>query len=718
MTHDERGLAQVCLHYLLSARAVDRDAWLHVGMALHSVSGDLLDDWIEFSRHSDKFKEGECERQWKGFKRRGGLGMGSLVKWAQVDGGQRFDQAHAQWKAEHRSDLFITKQGLNLTAVERELTVSEDETRGSALVRGDSHASVHKAIVSLGLGKPSVMYNYHDAQQQLIMVVARFERPGGKTFRPFCLSENSWRVGDPPGLLPLYRLPALLDATHVYVYVCEGEKAADAACSLGLTATCSAHGAASAAKTDWSPLAGKDVVILPDHDDAGERYAEAVIDQLLALDPSPTIRVVDLVGLADGQDIVEYVAAQSDQQPQEIAAAIARQAANSPLRTRSRDLAGERPVLIRLDSVHSQPVDWLWENFIPRGKITAIAGDPATGKSLITNDLAARVTTGVGFPDGSVAILGPSNVLFLSAEDGVADTIKPRLEAAGADVSRVTVLDGVSGGGQPHDASFMLSEHMERLCDAIEVTGAKLVIIDPLNAHLGGVDAHRDADIRGVLKPLAALAERLGVAIVLVAHLNKSNGTKAMYRVMGSLGVVAAARLAFLVIRDPQDPKRRLMCMVKCNIAAEPPTLAYTITGVAVGAIESVAKLLWERDPIDLTADQLLSLEVDGPSEQEEERQDCAAWLGQLLHRWGALPVKLIQHEASELWSHSQLQRAMRRIKAKHQRVGFGEGSMVYWCHPGQSPPRAIPKHHSDLQLAASADVASEPIDDIGELPL
>jgi hypothetical protein len=166
-------------------------------------------------------------------------------------------------------------------------------------------------VLSRTVGMPAVAaWLYHSADGNEVLRVVRFEAGGHKTFRPISTTEGGWKIGDPVGELPLYRLPELADDGPVFVT--EGEKAAEAVRSLGFVATTSAHGAKSPQKTDWSPLAGRDVIILPDNDDAGGAYAEEVSLLLGQLSPPSQVRIVELPDLPEHGDIVEFVAAQSD----------------------------------------------------------------------------------------------------------------------------------------------------------------------------------------------------------------------------------------------------------------------------------------------------------------------------------------------------------------------------------------------------------------------
>lgn len=240
---------------------------------------------------------------------------------------------------------------------------------------------------------------------------------------------------------------------------------------------------------------------------------------------------------------------------------------------------GEREaVLLRMSEVQAEKVSWLWASRLPLGKLSLIVGDPAVGKSFLTCALAAAVSRGAPWPDGSGrAPLG--SVVMLNAEDGTADTIKPRLESAGADCSRVFVLDAVRAAddkGRFIEVGFTLAD-VAALELAIKQAGdCKLVVIDPVSAYMGGTDSHVNADVRGLLKPLSDLAQKHGVAVVLVSHLNKS-AAQAMYRTTGSLAFIAASRAAWCCVADKDDPARRMLLALKNNLAPDPGGLGYMI---------------------------------------------------------------------------------------------------------------------------------------------
>lgn len=301
-------------------------------------------------------------------------------------------------------------------------------------------------------------------------------------------------------------------------------------------------------------------------------------------------------------------------------------------------------VVVKLSSVTPIEVQWLWFGRIALGKVTLIIGDPGLGKSFITLYMAAKVSVGGDWPDGAPVPLG--TVVLLSAEDDLADTIRPRLDAAGADCDRIDALTTIRlADGKL--ASFSLEHDLPRLEAAIRNRpDCKLVVIDPISAYMGDTDSHNNTEVRGLLAPLADLAMRTGVAVVLVSHLNKNTNTTAIYRTMGSLAFVAAARAAWAVVRDKSDIMRRLFLQVKNNLSVAMQGLAYRI-------IDGVC--CFEAEPVSITVDQAMAPPRKSSSAEDKARE----WLIGLLSD-GPLSVKEVSDEAKAAgisWS------AIRRIK-------------------------------------------------------
>jgi hypothetical protein len=261
---------------------------------------------------------------------------------------------------------------------------------------------------------------------------------------------------------------------------------------------------------------------------------------------------------------------------------------------------------VRASDVVPQPVRWLWPGRIARGKVTLLAGDPGVGKSQLALAIAAIVTTGDEFPVEGSAKLG--SVIIVSAEDAAEDTIRPRLEAAGADLDRCHILRE-SGGG------FSLADDLPRLETALAaIEDVALVIIDPISAYLGAVNSHNNAQVRGLLGPLADLATRCGAAVLAISHLSKSVEGEAISRVSGSIGFVAAARAAYFVARDPDDGERRLLLPLKNNLGVDSTGYAYRVEPVTLPSGIETSRVVWEPDPVTKSADELPRARVNGDS--------------------------------------------------------------------------------------------------------
>lgn len=264
----------------------------------------------------------------------------------------------------------------------------------------------------------------------------------------------------------------------------------------------------------------------------------------------------------------------------------------------------------QMDAVQSKPIQWLWPGRIACGKVTLIAGDPGLGKSQLTASLAGIVTTGGRWPvDGAKSPQGA--VIFLSAEDDAADTIKPRLEAVGADLSRCIVVDAVvdsDEAGTIRERSFSVKNDLARL-DAVmrEVPDVRLIVIDPITAYMGGVDSHKTSDVREFMSPLVMFAEKHRVAILGISHLNKSNTQDALQRVNGSLAIVAAARAAFIALKDKNNPARRLLLPLKNNLAKDIGGFAFAIADVTLDNGIETSRIVWEDAPVNMTADEAMN---------------------------------------------------------------------------------------------------------------
>ncbi len=221
--------------------------------------------------------------------------------------------------------------------------------------------------------------------------------------------------------------------------------------------------------------------------------------------------------------------------------------------------------MIRMSDIQAQEVQWLWYPYIPSGKITIMQGDPGEGKTFLILGITSYLTRGEALFHSSP--LSPANVIYQTAEDGLADTIKPRLMSLGADCRRVLVID---------ESENPLSFCDQRIKRAIVKTKAKLLILDPLQAYLGAdVDMHRANELRPVFSRLGNVAEETGCAIVIIGHMNKA-GTKSTYKGLGSIDITAAARSVLVVGKSPEDENIRIMAHSKSNLAPSGSSIAFT----------------------------------------------------------------------------------------------------------------------------------------------
>ncbi|WP_242996387.1 AAA family ATPase [Lacrimispora amygdalina] len=224
--------------------------------------------------------------------------------------------------------------------------------------------------------------------------------------------------------------------------------------------------------------------------------------------------------------------------------------------------------LIQMSQVEVEDIKWVWYPYIPYGKITVVQGDPGEGKTTFVLALIALLTQGKPLPEEENGT-EPINVIYQTAEDGLADTIKPRLLSVGADCERVLVID-------ENEVELTLSD--ERLEQAIKKTDAKVIVLDPIQAYLGGnVDMHRANEIRPIMKRLALLAERTGCAVILIGHMNKMGGAKSAYRGLGSIDIRAAVRSVLVVGRVKDEPTLRIVAHDKSNLAPEGKSIAFEL---------------------------------------------------------------------------------------------------------------------------------------------
>ena len=373
-----------------------------------------------------------------------------------------------------------------------------------------------------------------------------------------------------------------------------------------------------------------------------------------------------------------------------------------------------RPRLLCMAEVESRPIRWLWKNRIPAGRLSLLVGMPGCGKSFLSCDMAARVSTGTPWPDGSHCERG--SVLFITAEDDPGDTIRPRLDAHRADVSRIHLLAGTLTSdkkGEDREIMFTLQDVGVLEATLAMLPDCRLIVIDPIGSFLGSrMDAHRDNEVRGVLAPVAEVAKRSGAAVLIVAHRRKSAGGSADDTALGSRAFTGLARAVWHLSRDPDDAPRRLWLPGKNNLAVEPDGLAFRILG-------DPASVHWEPEALSMSADDALSRER-GDDGERSAIDEAVAWLEQHLDECGR-PAKKIKDDArKDGIADRTLHRAAKKLRVVKEPDGFG--GPWRWRMPGakdaslaksqQSRQGLLPGESADTaeRLEGEADSGDPPV--------
>lgn len=331
--------------------------------------------------------------------------------------------------------------------------------------------------------------------------------------------------------------------------------------------------------------------------------------------------------------------------------------------------------LINMESVEVEQIEWLFYPFIPFGKVTIIQGDPGEGKTTMVLQIIAKLTRGEKIlpeqeteikveaemdGDSDVCIaessVKPVNVIYQTAEDGLGDTIKPRLLAARADCSRVLVID---------DREQPLTMLDVRLEEAIVQTKARLVVLDPIQGFLGAeVDMHRANEIRPLMKRVAVLAEKYHCAIILIGHMNKNSNGKSSYRGLGSIDFQAAARSVLIVGKIKDEPETRVVCHVKSSLAPEGKSIAFRL--------DKDTGFEWIGE-YDISADDLLS----GDSRGQKSRK-AKEFLLEILAD-GGMTQKKIEEEAERC---GIKKKTLRNAKLELEIDSVKRGNQWFWMLP------------------------------------
>jgi hypothetical protein len=328
-----------------------------------------------------------------------------------------------------------------------------------------------------------------------------------------------------------------------------------------------------------------------------------------------------------------------------------------------------QPAVTIMANVEHATTEWLWDQHIPLGAISNLSGDPGLGKSQLTCDLGARITRGWPMPPLSApnGTFKPRGVLFMNAEDDPARTLRPRLEAAGADLKRVHCLRSMRCSLEGEDERpIVLPSDLPAIEQVIRTGDVALMVVDPFVAFLDGkLNANSDADVRRCLGQVAAMAESTGAAVLLVRHLNKKSGLSAVYRGGGSIGITGAARAEFMVGVDPADAEARILACVKSNLAPEPPSLRFSIE-----AFGDTSRVRW-GDHCDTSAHDLCA---SGSDKRQGSKADDAKVIIEDMLAHGSRPSSEVFQACLDAGvSKRTFDRVRKEMGVKSERIGFGD---------------------------------------------
>ncbi|MBU8976397.1 AAA family ATPase [Lysobacter sp. MMG2] len=564
--------------------------------------------------------------------------------------------------------------------------------------------------------QPAALHCYRDTDgEPLFWRIRAKHSDGRKWIRPMRYDGAGYVIGEPdapPEGKPLYRLKELLGAdAAATVWIVEGEACADALAERGLIATTSGS-SDSAGAANWSPLRGRSTRLWPDHDEAGRKYANAVAECLRALGCSVEVVDVAALHLPDKGDCVDWLR----DRPAATAADVVALPLSKVGGSSEGDAVAPRVILRRGSDVQPVAVDWLWPGWLAAGKLHLIGGAPGTGKTTIATALAATVTVGGRWPDGSRAEAG--SVVIWSGEDDHADTLNPRLRAAGANMSRVHVVEGVTEAGKRYP--FDPAQDLDSLREALQtIPDVRLIVVDPVVSAVAG-DSHKNAEVRRGLQPLVDLAAELRCALLGVTHFSKGTaGRDPVERITGSLAFAALARVVMVTAKQEADgdrPERRVILRAKSNIGPDGGGFFYDLQQGELDGFPgiSVSQVLW-AEYVTGSARELLA-EAEAVDSERSATDEATDWLRHTLES-GAMPAgEVLKLAKLSGISDKALRTARERIGIKPKRSGFGPGSSVAWAMPpvdAHAPHTCPQKERASMKVEEihGADEGMEIID-------
>jgi DNA polymerase III delta prime subunit len=563
----------------------------------------------------------------------------------------------------------------------------------------------------LGRGyRPEGLHAYEDQHGAPLYWRIRLKHPqsGDKWIRPMRRSGNAaapFELKEPQAPAngkPLYRLPSLQARPDAPVFVVEGERCADKLAALGLLATTS--GAAdSAAAADWHPLARREVCLWPDNDEAGARYALEAARILQDLGCRVRVLNVPELNLPPKGDCVDWLAAHREAKAADVLALPQRPIVPEPVPPGPAAPApGPRVELLNGADVTPEAVTWLWQDWLAAGKLHILGGAPGTGKTTLALALAATLTTGGRWPDGTGC--APGSVAIWSGEDGTADTLAPRLRLMGADVHRVHFVHGISdsSGRRPFDPATDVDLLRASLRQAGDV---RLLLVDPVVSAVTG-EGNSNPQVRRSLQPLVDLGKDLGCAVLGITHFRKgSAGTDPVERINGSVAYAALARVVLVAAKRKDEgggvaADTRLLLRAKSNNGPDTGGFEYQLQQDELRGFPGVraSRVLWGK-PIEGEArDILADAEESAAGDERSATTEAMDWLQDTLAHGSMIAGDIIKAAGRAGITEKTLRRARERLGIKPHKDGFRGG----WCWALPAPK--MPSTPEDAQESLSGN--------------
>lgn len=520
--------------------------------------------------------------------------------------------------------------------------------------------------------KYQAIYTYHDASGYTLFQVVR--SIGDKRFfqrRPHPSDPGKW-INDMKGVdKVIYRLPEVMKAIMggLPIYVVEGEKDVETLRAHGLAATCNPGGAGKWEDRYSEALRNATIILLPDNDAAGRKHADLVTTRLQGY--VQRLHRIELPDLPERGDVTDWLdAGHTIEDLQALTA------------TKAPSITAPHMVVVSFEDVADEHIEWLWQPYIPLGKLTIVEGDPGLGKTFFLLAVATALSCGTGLPASNGQIMGgvtdPRTTLYLTAEDGYGDTLKPRATKMQANLRYLKAVYGWTADEQvTHPFSL---DHLTLLEEAIRDFQASLVILDPLSAFLGAqVDMHRANEVRPLLMQLGHMAARQRCAVVVVRHWNKNVGGKATYRGQGSIDFTAAARSVLALGESPDDPSIRILAQSKNSLTAKGVSQCFQLLDDA---------FTW-MGKSELDAESLAAVQ---PNKRQLQRHNAMQWLKEYLST-GPQLATMIRAAAEAL---SIPYRTLERAKAALGILSSKEDKGWYWRLPHFEPWDRYPGMEED----------------------